>query len=67
MTIATNVMNAFINEQQNKLNSNLQYVFSKLNELSSNPFFYFLLDLTKQTNDILSMISNHQINSASSI
>ena len=66
MTIATNVMNAFINEQQNKLNSNLQYVFSKLNELSSNPFFQRLMDLKKQTNDILSMISKHQINSASS-
>ena len=66
MTIATNVMNAFINEQQNKLNSNLQHVFSKLNELSSNPFFQRLMDLKKQTNDILSMISKHQINSASS-
>ena len=66
ITQSTNIMNAFVNEQQNKLKSNLQFVFGKLSELSNIPFFQNLQSIKKQTNELLSLISKHQINSCSS-
>lgn len=66
VTQSTNIMNAFVNEQQNKLKNNLHFVFGKLKELSNIAFFQNLQSIKKQTNELLSIISKHQANSRSS-